>query len=370
MQIRGRHYATGKPVELTTKNGRIDSVRECNANGDQLPWISPAFFDLQVNGCDGISFNSPKLTIEQIHHVVRKCREHGIGALCPTLVTNSFEALAHGFRTLRSACESDAALSTAMPGFHLEGPYIASEDGPRGAHPKQHVRPPDWDEFSRLQDAAGGRIRLVTLAPEQSGALLFIEKLTRNGVVVSLGHTGASPAVIRDAVRAGAKLSTHLGNGSHAMQPRHENYFLEQLATDELWASIICDGHHLPPSLVRIIARVKSPARLILTCDASSLAGLPVGKYREWDQDFEIVPEGKVIVPGTPFLAGSAVFTDTCVGKAIAMADVSLAEAVNMASSQPRKLLGFDARTLEAGMPDDVIAFDWQPGGEIRVHGS
>ena len=98
------------------------------------------------------------------------------------------------------------------------------------------------------------------------------------------------------------------------MLPRHENYLWEQLAADQLWASIICDGHHLPGALVRCFLRVKTPARTILTCDASSLAGLPPGRYREWDQDFEVLPEGKLVVAGTPFLAGSWEFTDRCIG--------------------------------------------------------
>src|SRR5205807_8371003 len=131
----------------------------------------------------------------------------------------------------------------------------------------------------RLQDAAGGRIRLVTLAPEHEGALAFIDRLVDSGVVVALGHTGASGSRIRDAIRAGARLSTHLGNGCHALLPRHDNYLWEQLAADELWASIICDGHHLPPPVVRCLLRVKTPTRTILTCDAGSLAGLPPGRY-------------------------------------------------------------------------------------------
>src|SRR5208283_1690503 len=162
------------------------------------------------------------------------------------------------------------------------------------------------------QDAAGGRIRLVTLAPEHEGALRFIEQLAGSGVVVALGHTAASGTRIRDAIAAGARLSTHLGNGTHALLPRHENYVWEQLAADELWASIICDGHHLPPAVARCVVRIKTPARTILTCDAGPLAGLPPGRYREWDQDFEVLPGGKIVIPGTHYLAGSCSFTDTC----------------------------------------------------------
>jgi N-acetylglucosamine-6-phosphate deacetylase len=251
--------------------------------------------------------------------------------------------------------------------MHLEGPYLSAEDGPRGAHPKQHIHPPDWDEFQRLQEAAGGRIRLVTLAPELEGAIPFIERLARQGVVVSLGHTAADGACIRAAIRAGARLSTHLGNGSHALLPRHANYIWEQLAADELWASLICDGHHLPEAVFRCFLRVKTPARTILTCDAGSLAGLPPGRYHEWDQELEVSPEGKIVVPGTPFLAGSWVFTDACVGVAMRLGGVSLRDAIDMASARPRELLGLPPQKLAVGEPADMILFDWQEGESLVV---
>src|SRR5262249_59618000 len=108
--------------------------------------------------------------------------------------TGSCEALPHGFTTLRAACEADQVVGGAVPGFHLEGPYISPDDGPRGAHPKPHVRDPDLDEFRRWQDAAGGRIRLVTLAPERPGGLRLIEGGTKTGAVVAIGHTPATPA--------------------------------------------------------------------------------------------------------------------------------------------------------------------------------
>jgi N-acetylglucosamine-6-phosphate deacetylase len=283
------------------------------------------------------------------------------------LVTNSFAALLHGFTTLREACENDPEIARTIPVFHLEGPYISAEDGPRGAHSRQHVRRPDWDEFRRWQDAAGGRIRLMTLAPEPEGAIAFIEKLTAAGVVVSLGHTAATGPCIRDAIRAGARLSTHLGNGSHAVLPRHENYIWEQLAADELWASLICDGHHLPATVVKCMIRVKTPARMILTCDAGSLAGLPPGRYREWDQEFDVLPEGKIVVPGTAYLAGSWAFTDACVGNVLRFAGVSLREAIDMASARPRALLGMPFRALEPGQPADLILFNWEEGGALHV---
>lgn len=369
MRIRARHYANGQAVEVCCSEGRILSIGPPTSEPATIDadWIAPAFFDLQINGCGGHSFNSPKLTIDQVRHVVGVCREHGIAALCPTLVTNGFDALRHGFATLRQACVEDRELDKALPAFHLEGPYISPEDGPRGAHPREFVRKPDWDEFRKLQDAAGGRIRLVTLAPEQPGAIGFIERLVVSGVVVALGHTAATGKDIAAAIAAGARLSTHLGNGSHAMLPRHENYLWEQLAADELTASIISDGHHLPPAVIRCLVRGKTAQRIILTCDASSLAGMPPGRYREWDQEFEVQANGKVTVAGTPYLAGSGVFIDSCVGFLLRHADVSLAEAVDMAGARPRALLCLPPRTLEAGTPADLVLFDWQPGGDVRV---
>jgi len=232
------------------------------------------------------------------------------------------------------------------------------------------VRAPDWEEFRRLQEAAGGRIRLVTLAPEHEGALRFIERLVETGVVAAIGHTAAGGQCIRDAIRAGARLSTHLGNGSHALLPRHENYIWEQLAADELWASIICDGHHLPGAVVRCILRVKTPARAILTCDAGSLAGLAPGRYREWEQEFEILPEGKIVLSGTSYLAGSWAFTELCVGNAMRLGGVSLRDAVDMAGARPRELLGLPPRRLTPGDPADLVLFDWQEGGNIEIRGT
>jgi N-acetylglucosamine-6-phosphate deacetylase len=369
MRIRARHYATSQPVEIICDQGTIASIASPSRQAVDLEagWVAPALFDLQINGCGGHSFNSDRLTVENVRQVVNECLRHGIGGFCPTVVTNSFAGLAHGLTTIRRACETDSAIARVMPAIHLEGPYISAEDGPRGAHPLRYVRPPDWDEFCRLQEAAGGRIRLVTLAPELNGALAFIGLLVDSGVVAALGHTAASPQRIRDAITAGARLSTHLGNACHALLPRHDNYLWEQLAADELWASIISDGFHLPAALVRCIVRMKSPLRTILTCDASSLAGLPPGRYREWDQELEVLLDGRIIVVDSGFLAGSGSFTDRCIGNVIRFAGVSLEEAVDMAGARPRELLGLPFLRLEAGQPADLVLFDWKPGGEFQV---
>jgi N-acetylglucosamine-6-phosphate deacetylase len=359
-------------VDVVCKQGAIEDITPLGSAVAPPPdlsadWVAPALFDLQINGCDGRSFNSPKLSLEDVRHVIREVQRHGIAGICPTLVTNSDAALMHGLHTLCRACQTDPEVDRAVPCLHLEGPYISAEDGPRGAHPKEHVRPPQWDEFRRFQEAAEGRIRLITLAPEHDGALEFIEKAVAAGVVLALGHTAASPVRIRDAVRAGARLSTHIGNGCHALLPRHDNYLWEQLACDELWASVIADGHHLPRAILRCILRVKTPARAILTCDASSLAGMPPGRYSEWGQELEVQPGGKVVVPGTPFLAGSGVFTDACVTHAASVGGISLADALDMAGARPRELLGLKAVPLAVGAPADLVLLDGGRDGPWHV---
>jgi N-acetylglucosamine-6-phosphate deacetylase len=365
MLIHARHYATGNSIAVVIEGGRITAVGD--SDHESTRWIAPAFFDPQINGCLGISFNSPTLSPDRVRTVADTCRAHGMGAFLPTLITSQFAAIRHGFATLERARAADSELRRWIPGYHLEGPYLSSEDGPRGAHPRDCIRDPDWDEFRRWQEAAGGNIRMVTVAPERAGAIPFIQKAASSGVVVAIGHTAASGEQIRDAVKAGARTSTHLGNGAHAVLPRHENYVWEQLANDDLWASIIADGYHLPPAVVKCIVRAKGVGRTLLTCDAGSLAGMPPGKYREWGADLEVLPTGKIAVAGTPYLAGSGHFTDVCVANAIRFAGVSLAEAVEMAAIRPRELLGLPVPAIEVGQPAEVVVFDWKFGGDVRV---
>ena len=199
------------------------------------------------------------------------------------------------------------------------------------------------------------------------GALPFIERLAATGVIASIGHTAATSEQIRAAVGAGARLSTHLGNGAHGVLPRHPNYIWEQLAADELWASVIADGHHLPPSVLKSILRVKTPARTVLISDTGSLAGLPPGRYECWDQEFEVHPAGKIVVPGTDYLAGAAVFLDACVGHVLNLKIADLPAAFEMAGVRPRELLGLPVPQIESGATTDLVLFDWRPGGELKV---
>jgi N-acetylglucosamine-6-phosphate deacetylase len=365
--LKARSYENGEPVQVSIVGNRIRSVEPAwpLESIDEWPYIAPALFDLQINGYGGVWFSNEELTRADVLKALEPHYRYGVTRLCPTLITNSYEGLATGLASIRAACELKPFANKMVCGCHLEGPYISAEDGPRGAHPREHVRPADWDEFQKLQEISGNRIKLVTLAPEVDGAIDFIRKAVANGVVIAIGHTAATPEQVRAAVDAGAKLSTHLGNGAHAMIHRHRNYIFEQLSDPRLTASLIVDGHHLPASLVQTFLKVKTPKRTILTCDAAGWAGCPPGVYESKLGRSEILPSGKLVVAGQhELLAGSAQETDTCIANVIEFAGVSLKDAVDMASKNPAKLLGFEVVRLRRGSLADLMVFRIPPEGK------
>jgi N-acetylglucosamine-6-phosphate deacetylase len=324
-------------------------------------WLAPSFIDLQVNGYGGVDFNDPATGTAHIAQAIRQLWRTGVTHLLPTIITGSHEHIAACFANLVKAADEFPEVAYATLGFHLEGPFISTEDGPRGAHPRAHARPPDWDEFLRWQNAARGRIRLITLAPEWEGALAFIERAAAAGLLVALGHTAATPQQIRDAIAAGARMSTHLGNGSHAQITRHPNYIWEQLAADELHASFIVDGHHLPPAVVKCFLRSKGMARSVLVTDAIAAAGCPPGRYQFGELIVEVTPQGRVNLPGTPYLAGSACQMHEAIAKTVKFSDATLAEAVQMATANPAALLGLadEHGALAVGRTADVVLLRW-----------
>jgi N-acetylglucosamine-6-phosphate deacetylase len=200
------------------------------------------------------------------------------------------------------------------------------------------------DDFRRRQDAADGQIRLLTIAPEVPGALAVIEGAVDMGVRVALGHSNATTAQIEDGVRAGATMSTHLGNGCPATLPRHPNVIWDQLATDALEASLIVDGHHLPPSTVRVMVRAKGAERCLLVTDAMMAAGAAPGVYRLGGLDVVASPSGRVAVPGSLTLAGSSLTMPAAVGHTCRWAAVDIGVAWAMASTQPAHYLGLSPR--------------------------
>ena len=370
MVIRGRIVGNADTVvSVTVEAGKIASVGDATGQADlggEDVWISPAIFDIQINGAGGIGYNAEDLSVED---VIRSCEwphKAGTGLFCPTVTTSPVGQTIRSLEILAQACEQSKRAAATLQGIHIEGPYISSEDGPRGAHPVEHTKDPDWEEFCKLQEAAGGRIKILTLAPEREGSLPFIEKAAASGVVISIGHTGASRERVREAISAGAKLSTHLGNGAHAQLPRHDNYIWEQLAADELWAGLVPDGHHLPQPVLQSFYRAKGRDRICLVSDVAPIVGLPPGVYDRIYGDYmvEIHESGKISLAGTPYLAGAALFLDRGIPNAAALTDATIEDAVAMATVNPARLLGLDDRlgTVTVGKDASLTLFRWREG--------
>ncbi|MEK5059787.1 hypothetical protein BK126_26995 [Paenibacillus sp. FSL H7-0326] len=331
------HYATGERIKVEITEDNNTALAGINS---ETVYFAPGLVDLQVNGYMGIDFNSPDLTVEQVHQVTRLLQAVGVVKYCPTVITNREEAMSQSLRIIAAACSVNEITRRSIAGVHLEGPFISREDGPRGAHPAKCVIAPDIDLFQRLQSAGKGMIRIVTMSPEWAGSQLFIEQCVQEGIIVSVGHTAASSEQIVEAVRAGAFMSTHLGNGAHLILPRHPNYIWEQLAADELYTCFIADGFHLPDAVQKVIMRVKKE-KAILVSDAAHLAGLPAGDYKTHIGGRVTLTElGKLHLTAQPeLLAGSAQMLIQGISRLVRKGLCTLEEAWNMGSVQPWRLL-------------------------------
>lgn len=354
-----RRYDTLRPVAVEITGARIARIAPAADNDPAMPLIAPGLVDLQINGFGGIEFNDRALTIERVREVALSQDQFGVTAMLATCTTDSHDVLSHALGAIARAIRELPEVGLRIPGIHLEGPFISPDDGPRGAHPKQHVRPPDWDEFRRLQDAADGRIKLLTVSAEYDNSPEFIRRVAGNGVLVAIGHTKATSDQIKAAVDAGARMSTHLGNGAHPTIRRHPNYIWDQLADDRLTASLIVDGHHLPPAVVKSMIRAKTPERIVLVSDITSMGGMPPGRYQTGLGELEVLPTGKLVPAGQPdILAGASLPIHACVANVMRFAGLDLATAIDMASLRPAQLIGLDHRGLEPGAMASLVLFD------------
>jgi N-acetylglucosamine-6-phosphate deacetylase len=300
------------------------------------------FFDLQINGFGGVDFQSAP-NLEAVRQACEALQRSRMTRILATFITDTPGALLQKIQAFERFRSQDKLVAKTIVGYHLEGPYLSAEPGYRGAHPGELMKDPDWPEFLRQQDAANGAIRLVTLAPERNDSDAFISAATKAGVRISLGHTNANEAQIDTAIRSGATLCTHLGNGCPGELHRHDNIIQRLLARDELTACLIPDGIHLPPPVFRNLFRAKPPAKIIFTTDAMSAAGAPPGRYKLGRLELEVGGDQIVRLPGSPYFAGSALRLDQGVENAARWLGISIEEAGMLASSAPALALGFSA---------------------------
>lgn len=365
LTITGRDPATGRSLAVDVADGLITSIAagpEDESAEDESAWLAPGLIDLQVNGFNGHDINASDITVATVAALMDAMLRVGVTTYLPTIITASEEAIVDALRVIAAARAADARIAHAIPCVHVEGPHLSPEDGPRGAHPRAHIRPPDVAEFRRWQAASGNLVGLVTLSPHYPEAPAYIRALTRQGVHVALGHTNASPAEITAAVDAGASLSTHLGNGAAATLPRHPNFIWTQLSEDRLTATFIADGHHLPADTFRAMVRAKGLERAVLVSDVVALGGLPPGLYEQpIGGRVALTADGRLGVAGTPFLAGAVRPLADCVAQATTMGGITLADALRLATVNPGRFTGYRG-VIRVGAPADLIRFRWAPG--------
>lgn len=306
----------------------------------------PALFDLQVNGFAGVDFQQPTLTHAELRRAVEALRAHETHRILLTLITDSIDALCRKFARLEESRSADPLIAETVCGYHLEGPWLSPQPGFCGAHAAALMQAPEIADFGLLQEFAGGNIRLVTVAPEWPGSAEFIAELVRRGVRVSLGHTDAAESQIEEAIRAGATLCTHLGNGVPVTLPRHDNIMQRLLARDELTACFIPDGAHLPPFVLRNFFRAKPAGKILLTTDAMAAAGAPEGRYRIGALEVES-SDGFVRMPGRPNLAGSSLTPDRGVRNAAAWLGLPPEEARALFSTRVAELFDIALPLIE-----------------------
>ncbi|HWF10979.1 MAG TPA: amidohydrolase family protein [Bryobacteraceae bacterium] len=356
----GVDVATGESVAVEFAE-TIVSVRETAEVAESL-FIAPGFVDIQVNGFAEVDFNDPAVSASDIGRALDAMFATGVTRCLPTVITGAPEAMVACLRNLRRA-QKELPLGRAMAGFHVEGPHIGAEDGPRGAHPAHWIRPPDLNEFARWQEATDGGIRLVTLSPHWPETPAYIAALTKAGVAVSIGHTGANAGQIAAAADAGAVLSTHLGNATYRMVPKFPNPLWDQLAEDRLCASFIVDGLHLDPAFLRVALRAKSIDRTVLVTDAAAPAGGEPGPYRLGEIDVELTADDRVVMTGTPKLAGSSLRMNRAIDNLVRIGGVSLRDAIQTATVNPARVIGLAGRMqgLKSGERGDVVVLRGSP---------
>ena len=351
---------TGKGIAIDIADGTIAAIRPAEASSAH--YIAAGMVDLQVNGFRGFDMNGGAVTANILLSLCNTMLSTGVTTFLPTVITASEEAIVAALSAIAKIRASHKLVADMVPGVHVEGPSISDKDGPRGAHPLAHVRPPSIAEFERWQKASGNLVSMVTLAPEHEGSVEYIRALAAQGVLVALGHTAATPEEIHAAAQAGARFSTHLGNGAAATLPRHPNFIWAQLADDRLTASFIADGWHLPADAFKAMLRAKGMERAVLVSDVVALGGMPPGLY---DQHVggrvEVSPEGRISVAGTPYLAGASLPLSSNVAIAAGMAGLPLADALLLATENPGRFVG-GRGTLEVGARADLIRFDWSEG--------
>ncbi len=361
--VHGLDPGTGQSLTVEVKSGVIQAVHRSQAAASESGqgWLAAGLIDLQVNGYAGHDLNDDQVTPETVQALARAMLASGVTTFLPTLITASESQLTKALVAVQAARRLDPVVANMVPYVHVEGPSIAPEDGPRGAHPAAHVRAPSVAEFDRWQQASGSVVGMVTLSPHWPESAAYISHVVASGVHVALGHTDASPAQIVAAVDAGARISTHLGNGMYAMINRRRNPFWAQLVDDRLCASFIADGHHLAPDLLKVMLRSKGLGQSMIVSDATAIGGMSAGHYQaSIGGAVTLSANGRLSMNdgSDQYLAGAALPLLAGVANLVRDGGLGLSDALGLATVQPGRWVG-GRGLLAPGQPADLIRFNW-----------
>lgn len=316
--------------------------------------ICPGFVDLQVNGGGG-AFLTEQPAYDSLQRMAQAHVRFGTTSMLATVVTADEEAMARALAVVSEGVRTPPA-GARMLGAHLEGPFLNPVR--KGAHPERFIREPRLELFERLLGAAGGSLRLLTLAPELPGALELIESARGASVAIAVGHTEATFDEAVRAIEAGASLGTHVFNAMRPLAQREPGVIGALLQSDAVTVSVIADGVHVHPACLSLVFRSKGAERTALVTDAMPPVGTDAASFRLYGTEVAVRDGACYLPDGT--LAGSAFSMNRAVRLMSALPDVSLLDAVRMATATPARALGLqdEIGVLRPGARADIAVCD------------
>ncbi len=316
--------------------------------------LAPAFFDVHIHGAAG--HDVMEGSAESLAAIGSFLASRGTASYLATTVTAPMDKTLESLSKLAKLLQQDPGDGQARPiGIHLEGPFLSHAK--RGVHPPALLLAPDITVFDRMFEAAEGRVRLMTLAPELPGATELAAHAAAKGVRVSVGHSNATAAETRAVIASGATSATHTFNAMRPLDHREPGILGTVLTTDSLYAELICDGIHTEPELVQLWWRAKGPERAILITDAMSAAGMPEGEYHLGGFSVQVA-NGRATANGV--LSGSVLTLDRALTNFLKFTGASLEQALRLLTANPAAMtgLGDQAGSLSPGMPASFVAVD------------
>lgn len=353
---------------VVVENGTITQVLEgdCPEEADlvidaQGRYLSPGFIELHTHGAGGHDFMDG--SIQAVQEACRIHMRHGTTALLPTTLSSQDSELFENLSNIVRAAQIREDMPEIL-GVHLEGPYFSPEQN--AAQDKRYIKNPTPEEYQRIF-ANCPSIKIWSVAPELPGAMEMGRWMKQNGIIGSIGHTNAVYEDVQQAIENGYSMVTHFFNGMSRLTRRDAKMYLgvaeSGLCFDDLTVEIIADGCHLPPSLLKLIYKVKGPDRICLVTDSMRAAGTDVtestlGSLKNGQR--VVIEEGVAYMPGKTSFGGSIATADRLIRTMYHQADVPLTDAVKMMTVTPAKMLGVDERigSIASGMDADLLVFD------------